>query len=205
MPTLEIERKFTVNKLIHEAIRNGDGVPIRQGYLADAPGVSVRVRIKDGKGILTIKCGKGIVRQEYEYPIPLEDAEALLVRCGERRLTKTRYKLLVDDRLWEVDVFHEKLAGIILAELELNARDESFDLPPWVDLDVSDRPQFSYEQLAAYVSPRGGPPTIEQLFALPRALSPEDAEASLRAEVEAGGKILTELLRGAGWGRQGDG
>jgi len=135
----EIERKFLVRSMdfIPEAT---EALPIDQGYLhADSP--TVRVRRRGAKGFLTIKGRsdeRGLVRDEYEYEIPLADAEALLTLCGERRLTKVRHLVPGGDgHTWEVDVFSGANAGLTVAEIELRDADEPLTLPPWVGREVT--------------------------------------------------------------------
>ena len=161
----EIERKFLVNDGIQDVLKGREGVSIRQGYLPSGPGLVVRVRIKGEVAYLTLKGGQtGISRDEYEYKIPVTHAEELLTRYAQHSLTKTRYEVLFEGYRWEVDVFHDKLEGIIVAELELDTEDQAFVLPPWAGRDVSDLPQFSNAALASYVPFNGAPPTIEDLL-----------------------------------------
>lgn len=140
----EIERKFLVNERIHELIPDLSGKQIRQGYIMDSPdGKTVRVRTKGDKGFVTIK-GKsiGITRSEFEYEIPLADAEMLLDTFCPAVLSKTRYTHVVDGKMWEIDVFHGKLAGLIVAEIELKSEDETVTIPDWVAEEVSDDPSY---------------------------------------------------------------
>ena len=117
MPT-EIERKFLVNDL---AILKGlTGTKMAQGYIADN-GMTVRVRVAGEQGFLTLK-GKtqGISRAEFEYEIPLADAEALLANFSTLgRVQKVRYYLAVGELTFEIDVFEQELAGLVVAEVEL--------------------------------------------------------------------------------------
>lgn len=155
----EIERKFLVSTV---AFREAaiETLPIDQGYLhADSP--TVRVRRRGEQAFLTIKSRTdehGLVRDEYEYEIPLADAEALLVMCGERRLTKVRHLVPYQGHLWEVDVFAGRHEGLCLAEIELSAPDEHFDLPPWVGEEVTGDPRYYNSVLAEskqYEHPHG--------------------------------------------------
>jgi adenylate cyclase len=136
----EIERKFLVNGTDW---RVGDGERVRQGYLSRAPERTVRVRVVGDEGFLTIKgANRGIVRAEYEYPIPVADAEALLALCEGPLVEKTRYRVPFGGRLWEVDEFHGENAGLVVAEIELAAADEAPERPPWVGAEVSDDPRY---------------------------------------------------------------
>ncbi len=141
---LEIERKYTVNNLIFERLKKlATGVDIRQGYLNTAPERTVRVRTKGEKGYLTIK-GKtvGIERAEFEYEIPHSDALALLELCEPYLIEKTRYTLSENNMIWELDVFEGIHKGLIIAELELEDKDKIFNLPDWIDKEVSENPIY---------------------------------------------------------------
>lgn len=145
----EIERKFLTNHLIQGVLIGRRGSEIEQGYLPSGPGLTLRVRIRGGVGYLTLKGKKqGISCDEFEYEIPLDHARMLLDGYATSALKKTRFEIGHDGRRWEVDVFHGALAGLILAELELDSEDEAFTCPPWVTLDVSHRPEFSNARLA---------------------------------------------------------
>ena len=109
---------------------------ISQGYLSHHP--TVRVRIKGDSGFLTIKSStKGISRQEFEYEIPLSDAEKLLRLCGRNVLRKYRRKVSYGGHVWEIDFFMGQHAGLVVAEVELNSPNEPLDLPDWVTKEVS--------------------------------------------------------------------
>lgn len=133
---IEIERKFLVDKRkLHELIFSSEE-KITQGYLSFSN--TVRVRLKDNRGFLTIKSSTvGISRQEFEYEIPAEDAEQLLKLCGRNVLKKYRRKIEYGGHVWEVDFFAGRHAGLVLAEVELNSPDEQIDLPDWVSREVS--------------------------------------------------------------------
>ena len=140
---VEIERKFLVNveKLPAQILK--DGEKISQGYLCTEPARTVRIRIKGGQGFLTIKgINVGIVRKEFEYPIPLEDAQELLKLCEPNILEKVRYKVDYEGKIWEVDIFKERHEGLILAEVELSTAEEIVALPNWVEREVSDEPRY---------------------------------------------------------------
>ena len=133
---IEIERKFLVDKRkLHELTFSSEE-KITQGYLSFSN--TVRVRLKDNRGFLTIKSSTvGISRQEFEYEIPAEDAEQLLKLCGRNVLKKYRRKIEYGGHVWEVDFFAGRHAGLVLAEVELNSPDEQIDLPDWVSREVS--------------------------------------------------------------------
>jgi len=141
----EIERKFLVNgDFKNEAFESTD---IRQGYLCGGSGVTVRVRVRGEKGYLTIK-GKreasGISRFEWEKEIAKEEAIVLLGLAEGGCVEKTRYLVPNTDgrHTWEVDVFHGENEGLIVAEIELNDENDTFDKPDWLGKEVSDDPRY---------------------------------------------------------------
>ena len=147
---LEIEKKFLVDadKLI--GVKSAGGEKIVQGYLSLEPNKIVRVRTKKNRGFLTIKSATvGIVRQEFEYEIPFEDAEKLLKLCEPNVLCKTRYKIEYAGKIWEIDFFEGRHAGLILAEVELKNPDEFVELPEWICEEVSDNPKYFNSNLVA--------------------------------------------------------
>ncbi len=131
----EIERKFLVQASWQP---QAEGVKIAQGYLSTVPERTVRVRIKGDKGYLTIK-GKnqGISRAEFEYEIPLRDAEELLKLAEQPILSKTRYFEQQDGFTWEIDVFEGENQGLIVAEIELPDEQAAFAEPAWLGKEVS--------------------------------------------------------------------
>ncbi|MHC3994266.1 CYTH domain-containing protein [Thiomicrolovo sp. ZZH C-3] len=134
---IEIERKFLIDPALLPELPAP--LVITQGYIA-AEGVTVRIRTKNEKAYLTLK-GKraGLVRSEFEYEIPVEDAHAMLQElCAAPLIEKKRYEIVYEGHLWEVDIFEGDNAGLYLAEIELQRADESFALPPWVTREVSD-------------------------------------------------------------------
>lgn len=138
----EIERKFLVRG---DAWRElASGTVYRQGYLSTAKERTVRVRTIDDKGFLTIKgITKGVSRAEYEYNIPVSEAKAMLDDLCERPLIeKTRYKIQIEELIWEVDEFHGENNGLILAEVELQSEDQKFTTPDWIDKEVSGDPRY---------------------------------------------------------------
>jgi adenylate cyclase len=149
---IEIERKFLVSKEKWEGLEKPRGVYLRQGYLNDSAGCTVRVRETETEGYLTIK-GKsvGLVRAEFEYPIPKADAKQMLDTLAKTQLSKTRYEIIVGQHTWEVDVFHDANEGLILAEIELESADEMFELPNWIEKEVSNDPRYYNSALAKNV------------------------------------------------------
>lgn len=137
--SMEIERKFLVDK-VHWALQaKPEGQKIKQAYLVNSPEKTIRVRTKGTKGFLTIKGPTvGISRAEYEYEIPVHEAEELIQQFAVQYIEKIRYEITVGKHKWEVDEFGGKLAGLMLAEIELAAEDELFERPEWVTLEVSE-------------------------------------------------------------------
>lgn len=149
--SLEIERKFLVE---------GDGwraeavsfTTIEQGYVSRRARGTVRVRIRDERAFLTVKgLNRGAVRSEWEYEIPVEDARAMLAEvCEGSLLRKTR--AIVDGGdglLWEVDEFHapERVAGLVVAEIELPHPDTPFTRPGWLGREVTGDAAYYNSQL----------------------------------------------------------
>ena len=135
---MEIEYKFLVNHEIWSKIEKPKPELIVQGYISKSVESTVRVRIKGDNGFLTIK-GKteGITRSEFEYEIPVEDAESMIDLFTDKHIRKHRYEIIVSGKTWEVDEFHGPLEGLILAELEVESEEEKFEKPTWVTDDVS--------------------------------------------------------------------
>ena len=140
---LEIERKFLVNQRKWEQLEKPIGKRYRQGYLLNNKVKTIRIRTTETDAFLTIK-GKtnGMSRSEFEYKIPLNEGTELLDAFSESELSKTRYEIHHKDKLWEVDVFHGDNDGLIVAEIELESEDERFELPEWVDKEVTDDPRY---------------------------------------------------------------
>ena len=146
---LEIERKYLVvnDTFLKLAVSSTELV---QGYLSNEPDRTVRVRVRDKYGFITVKGrNKGAVRCEWEYEIPVGDALHMLELPGTQSLSKTRYIVPWEGKTWEVDVFHGRHEGLILAEIELESPDEPFSLPPFIGEEVTDDPQYYNSVLAA--------------------------------------------------------
>ncbi len=141
----EIERKFLVTSDAFIA-RATDHYQIEQGYLCKDPEKTIRVRIRDERAFLTIKSSllrDGIAKFEWEREIDLADARELMKICLPGAISKTRYIIPCDNhRKWEVDVFHGRLDGRVLAEIELGAEDEPFTRPDWLGDEVTGLPQY---------------------------------------------------------------
>ena len=146
----EIERKFLVRSDAYLA-QATSSYEIEQGYLCKEPGKTIRVRIRDERAFLTIKSGtlrEGLAKFEWEREIELSDAKELLKLCLPGVISKTRYIIPAppyhgESRAWEVDVFHSgKMAGLVLAELELGDENEPFERPEWLGEEVTGQPQY---------------------------------------------------------------
>ncbi|MFP3873261.1 MAG: CYTH domain-containing protein [Thiohalophilus sp.] len=135
----EIERKFLIGDDRWRQQADA-GQRIAQGYLIGARNASVRVRIEGDQANLNIKSATlGIHRQEYEYPIPLEDAREMLDNlCEKPVIEKVRYHVPHAGHVWEIDVFEGDNAGLVVAEIELDSEDETFEYPDWLGKEVSD-------------------------------------------------------------------
>jgi len=148
----EIERKFLV---VDDSYRTMASVHVNisQGYLSCDPDRTVRVRLWDNRGYITVKTkNSGAVRNEWEYEIPAEDARAMLDEACESVLCKTR--LLVpgaDGLIWEVDEFHGRLEGLVVAEIELPAEDTPYVKPAFTGREVTGDPRYYNSNLASQV------------------------------------------------------
>ena len=149
----EIERKFLVT---NDAWRNAPKrAQSKQGYLKSGDGVTVRVRVMGGRAKLTVKGGgNSIERDEYEYAIPTEDAEEMLASlCVGDIVHKTRHYIEYEGLTWEVDEFHGRHAGLVIAEIELPDEDRAFEKPPWVGAEVTPDYRYSNAWLAQQMGP----------------------------------------------------
>ena len=139
----EIERKFLVlNDQWHAQVRKQSYY--RQGYLNDAKQCSIRVRVSDDQANLNIKSATlGIQRSEYEYSIPVDEANELLDKFSLGPIIeKTRFFVDIGKHTWEIDVFAGDNEGLVVAEIELHDEDEVFDKPNWIGEEVSDDPRY---------------------------------------------------------------
>jgi adenylate cyclase len=146
----EIERKFLV---VGDAWRTlGKTTPLRQGYLASFPGPTVRVRVAGEEAWLTIKsANQGVVRSEFEYPLPLTDAvEMLETLCLRPLLEKNRTRIEIGELTWEVDEFFGDNLGLIVAEVELHGEDQAITLPEWIGAEVSGDPRYFNNSLLTH-------------------------------------------------------
>ncbi|MDY3112409.1 MAG: CYTH domain-containing protein [Porphyromonas sp.] len=155
---LEIERKYLVcrDDYLREASHHHH---IRQGYLTADWRTTVRVRIIDEEARLTIKGGStpdGLIRSEWEYAIPLDDAEEMLRQCANCSLEKVRYYVPYEGFVWEVDRFGGRLEGLVMAEVELTSPADQPALPSWLGREVTGDPHYYNAMLAQELTP---PPT----------------------------------------------
>lgn len=145
---VEIEKKFLVKddsyRIMAKCVSK-----IVQGYLNRDPERTVRVRIKDNIGFITVK-GKneGDTRLEFEYEIPLNDAKSMLKLCSGRVLDKSRYYVEFEGYVWEVDEFHGSLEPLTVAEIELPSSDTVFPVPPFIGKEVTGESKYYNSQLS---------------------------------------------------------
>ena len=136
---IEIERKYLIKKDLWATIEKGKGIYYKQGYLLTDPNKTIRVRISDTNAFLTIKgSSKGASRPEFEYEIPLKDAQELLDSFSISSISKIRYEVEYAGKIWEVDEFLEDNQGLIVAEIELESETERFKVPEWIGKEVTE-------------------------------------------------------------------
>ena len=147
----EIERRFLVSdpELVPAGIMSYD---ITQGYMYSGANGTVRFRVREDEGFVTIK-GKPAPghfgRSEFEYPVPAEDARAMIEQlCSTRVIRKTRRVVPVGDRMWEVDFFHGRHEGLVIAELELESEDQEFEMPDFLGEEVTGKKGYSNAALS---------------------------------------------------------
>jgi adenylate cyclase len=145
----ETERKFLVQgKFKHLAVKK---IPIMQSYLTKDPDKTIRVRIADNKAYLTIKSRlfkDSIARGEWEFQIPVQDAYEMMKICLPGKIVKTRYIIPFGGHQFEVDEFHDKNEGLVIAEIELTTEDEHFDIPDWLGSEVTGNPDYYNSNMA---------------------------------------------------------
>lgn len=148
MPT-EIERKFLVTNDFYKTQAFGQSHVV-QGYICSARGRTVRVRIRDGKGYLTIKGASndaGTSRYEWEKELPLQEAEELMRLCEPGIIDKTRFLVQSGSHLFEVDEFHGENEGLVVAEVELASEEEPFVKPDFIGEEVTGDVRYYNSQL----------------------------------------------------------
>lgn len=146
----EIERKFLV--IDTQVVDGHAGSSIAQGYLHSDENASARVRLTDSPAAYLAFKGPrvGAARLELEDEISLGLGERLLWLCEPAIVTKIRYPLIHENHIWQVDVFQDANAGLIVAEIELSRPDEPFSLPRWCGREVTDDPRYYNEYLAVH-------------------------------------------------------
>jgi adenylate cyclase len=139
----ETERKFLVKgEFINLAVKK---IMITQAYLSIDPEKTIRIRIADKQAFMTIKSkinGKLFARNEWQFQIPLADAIEMMSLCKPGKIIKTRYLVPSGKHTFEVDVFHDKNEGLIIAEIELESEDEQFDRPEWLGDEVTGKIEY---------------------------------------------------------------
>ena len=144
---IEIERKFLV---VGDAWRATPGTAYAQGYLSRDPQRTVRVRIVEDAAWLTVKgASVGATRAEFEYPVPVADAHAMLALCDGPLVRKRRRVVVHAGATWEIDEFEGDNAGLVVAEIELAAEDAAFERPPWLGAEVTHDARYFNSNLAA--------------------------------------------------------
>jgi adenylate cyclase len=146
----EIERKFRVANDDWRAMASSSS-SLKQGYLSSSAEATVRVRLEDNLGTLTIKSKtKGITRNEFEYAIPAQEAKELLMLCSGPLIEKTRYRIPQENHTWEIDVFEGDNDGLIISEIELTSEDDYFVKPQWLGEEVSGDSRYYNSNLATH-------------------------------------------------------
>lgn len=134
---IEIERKYLVvddsYKLKAESCER-----ILQGYLSFRKDATIRIRIRNERAYITVKgISVGATRSEWEYDIPIDDAKEMLAICEGTIIDKTRYLVNYNGFLWEIDEFHGRYSGLVVAEIELKAEDDKYPLPSFIGQEVT--------------------------------------------------------------------
>ncbi len=150
----EIEKKFIVTGTDYrnEAFKSTE---IVQGYISSDPKRTVRVRVKGEEAFLTVKgLNTGMVRDEWEYPIPISDAREMLVKLCDKVISKIRYEVSHGGLVWEIDEFQGKLSGLVIAEVELPSADSRIvTYPHFVGMDVTGDKRYYNSNLVSLDCP----------------------------------------------------
>jgi CYTH domain-containing protein len=147
---IEIERKYLVKADLWSKVKPQKSILIQQAYLSRDPEKTIRIRVADDKGFITIKGPTtGISRKEFEYEIPVAEAKELMDGFTKNAIHKIRHHVLHKNNLWEVDEFKGDNEGLVIAEIELEEADEKVDLPEWIDSEVSSDRRYSNSNLVA--------------------------------------------------------
>ena len=146
----EIERKFRVANDDWRAMATSSS-SLKQGYLSSSAEATVRVRLEDNLGTVTIKSKtNGITRNEFEYAIPSQEAKELLMLCSGPLIEKIRYRIPQENHTWEIDVFEGDNDGLIIAEIELTSDEDYFAKPQWLGEEVSGDSRYYNSNLATH-------------------------------------------------------
>ena len=149
---IEIERKFLVKDESFKSMAT-ESHRLTQGYICKESGRTVRVRLWDDKGYLTIKgagSASGMSRYEWEKEISAEDARDLFMLCQSGIIDKTRYIVPVDGKTFEVDEFYGENAGLVMAEIELESEDAAFTRPSWLGKEVTGDRRYHNSMLSVH-------------------------------------------------------
>lgn len=150
---VEIERKFLVKNDLWRA-GAPEGIFYRQAYLSFDKRRAVRIRVVGGRGFLSVKSQEEgrIARLEFDYEIPLEDAEEMIEKlCDRSPVDKIRYRVQEAGMTWEIDVFGGANEGLVVAEIELESEDQSFRPPDWAGMEVTHDER--YLNVSLYIHP----------------------------------------------------
>ncbi|MCD6068063.1 MAG: hypothetical protein K0S33_2889 [Bacteroidetes bacterium] len=147
--TYEIEHKYSVKPEIWKTVHPDKSVEVKQAYLHSDPDKTIRIRTMDSKGYITIK-GKtvGASRPEYEYEIPHADALELIAGFATQVIEKRRHYVDYNGNTWEVDEFFGSNRGLMIAEIELSHEGQVYDLPEWIDKNITEDKRYSNSNLA---------------------------------------------------------
>lgn len=146
----EIERKFIVDKTkVSKVLTSIIGKSLHQGYFKNIDESTTRIRISDDKAFLTIKSNEIFDRYEFEIEIDINEAQEMLrLFCANRTIKKTRYKIHIKDKIWEIDIFSHEYEGLVVAEIELDSADEEIELPDFIIEEVTHNLSYSNYSLA---------------------------------------------------------
>ena len=150
---VEIERKFLLrNDSWRQSAVSCSLLCQAYAHFQENPHLTFRIRLADDQAFLTLKGPvSGCSRREFEYPIPQQDAKTILKEfCEGGHIEKYRYRIPAGNRVWEIDEFLGKNAGLIMAEIELETPDEPFERPDWLGREVTGEVRFYNSHLLEY-------------------------------------------------------
>ncbi|MBL8508673.1 MAG: CYTH domain-containing protein [Chitinimonas sp.] len=151
----EIERRFLLKNEGWRGLAEGEW--LKQGYLSVERERTVRVRIKGEQAWLTLKANiSNVSRHEFEYPIPLADAETIMNAMCPMLVEKRRHRIALGGHVWEVDEFSGQNAGLVLAEIELSDEAEAYERPDWLGEEVTEDPRYTNAHLSRHPWPTWG-------------------------------------------------